>query len=308
MITAYTRDTFLITGMNLILGATGNAIVLIAYISYLTSFRNELYHAEVPEEMKLSSVTEKNMLTYVVTGIAVLTWVTNAIYMMQEDKLTKADEVVVLLMEEAEKEINYKKSDAGLKTYIQVEQYLDAMEAYVKEDRVALEQYMETYSDNDFYKRLYYTLIDDIIFAKNQLLLSQVDTRLCHDILRYYKEQPAETQGKLDLNSIHQLLDMAEENTENASYQLLAVMGGASYRGDDANHYDRVIECAKRLDALVEDSKELKTDENALMEIKLYLARVAMAFNKHEAAIEFLKDIRTEKNNRVARFDDYLYG
>lgn len=144
---------------------------------------------EKDETKKATSKHGKLITLSIITAAAVVFAVVTSVYQTREYEQIKVDEYIAQMMDDAATEIEFERVDEGIRIYAEVEEYLEALDAYINEDNVSVADYMEQNSEDDFYRRLYYTMTDDVDMVAELLLESQVDTRLCHDILRYYKEE-----------------------------------------------------------------------------------------------------------------------
>lgn len=128
----------------------------------------------------------KKVFLYVTTAIIVLFTGVNVIYQTNAYKPLAVDEYIEELMDYAKTEAEFQRTAEALRIYVKVEEYLEAMGAFADEDKEALAKAASENKGDDFYWRLYYSFSDDIGMAKEALLESGIDTRLCHDILRFY--------------------------------------------------------------------------------------------------------------------------
>lgn len=378
-----------------------NTFVLIGYLSYVKAIRTSIY----PEDMQIRNVSMKipgKVFVIVATLALVIIVGVNKTNQMEQNQPERVDDYVTAIMDEARKEIDYKRTDEAIRIYAQVEEYMGALSAYAEEDRDTVFQYMTTYGDDEFFWRLYYTMTDNVYFAREALLQSEGNLSLCHDILRYYADeetdgedekeskkeskkdkdkdeeeeveaateeaeetekpkdsdftltrrekkelikdclemclaegafvdstvkfdtdslrkktindmrkryndnlvyndllavlQASAAKGSVDEETVYKLLDLADANPDNMFYQLMAVMSGAQYLPDNAKHYNRVVDCAIRLDTLlVEENRNVEV----LVEEKLYLAQMMLNCKKYTTALDFLDEVRLLGNTDV---------
>lgn len=358
-------NSFLLQLANVLIVAIGNAFILMKYLHFAYVFRGHIYLEESPErDTELHKV--KNVFVGVVTVAEILLAVVNDIYSMKDIEAVHADEYIAELMDYAAEEIKYERVDEAVRIYALVEAYLDALSAYADENEDMVARYMMDNPDDYFYWRLYYSLTNDVSLPQDALLDARTDTRLCHDILRYYKELQSESKnaklaftdeenkliedciwicisegafvdstmkfhedslrnrtindmkelyedrlmyndlmqvlqagsvdGYVDEETAYQLLELANANPGNMTYQFMAVMGASQYMKDDASHYGLVVECARRLDSLLEEENR---DVSALVEEKLYLAQMVMQCSDYNTALGFLEDVRYVGNSDV---------
>ncbi len=361
-------NSFALQIIHRLLLAVVDALVIGGYLAYVNKVREVVYQEEMPvREAKLKLVP--GILVCVVTLVLLVYAGANVINVLDVNKPERVDDYIVELMDAATKEIDYKRTDEAIRIYVQVEEYLAALGAYVEEDNAMVLQYMTTNIDDEFLWRLYYTLTGNPYFAREELLKSGKDTRLCHDILRSYADgegedededsefnlsrrekkalikdclwiclsegafvdstikfdedslrkktvndmnkdyrdtliyndlmavlQASSANGRMDTQTVNKLLELANANPENMLYQLMAVMGGAQLLSDSAKHYGKVVECAKRLDAmLVEENRDVED----IVEEKLYLAQMMLNCENYTTALDFLDEVRLLGNTDV---------
>lgn len=106
--------------------------------------------------------------------------------------------------------------------------------------------------------------------------------------------------GKIDKESLYKILDMADERADNLAYQLIAIEYSSEYLEDDASHYERILEAAKRYDALF--MKMNPTDEE-IIEEKIYLVEIMMDCEDYANALEFMNSV-DDKGNAI--IEDYV--
>ena len=368
IITLRYGNSFALQIIHRLLLAVVDALVIGGYLAYANKVREVVYQEEMPvREAKLKLVP--GILVCVVTLVLLVYAGANVINVLDVNKPERVDDYVAGLMDAATKEIDYKRTDEAIRIYAQVEECLAALGAYVEEDNGTVLQYMTTYSDDEFFWRLYYTMTGNAYFAREALLESGEDTRLCHDILRSYADgedededddsefnlsrrekkalikdclqiclsegafvdstikfdedslrkktvndmnkdyrdtliyndlmavlQASSANGRMDAQTVNKLLELANANPENMLYQLMAVMGGAQLLSDSAQHYGKVVECAKRLDAmLVEENRDVED----IVEEKLYLAQMMLNCENYATALDFLDEVRLLGNTDV---------
>ncbi len=93
--------------------------------------------------------------------------------------------------------------------------------------------------------------------------------------------------GGANREIVEEALQEAEAHPENAYCQYVAMNLGADYRVDDATHYDRTVEAAKRYDALTEGSG---SDDGKLLK-KRMVASIIRGCYRYEEAIPYFKQI-----------------
>ena len=102
--------------------------------------------------------------------------------------------------------------------------------------------------------------------------------------------------GGVTRELVEQVLELAEENPENASLQYMAVMIGSNYQADNANHYGRTMEAASRFDKLYTEaagqfgklSVDDVGDDASLAREKAALGQAALRCYEYEIAKDYL--------------------
>jgi len=165
--------------------AMGNALILVFYLEYATSLKTVIYEEGMIQRAE-NATQAKKVFLYVTTAIMVLGVSVDVIYQANTYKPLSVDEYIEELMNYAKTEAEFQRTAEAIHTYVKVEEYLEALGAFADENKEALAKAVSENKGDDFYWRLYYSFSDDIGMAKEALLESGIDTRLCHDILRFY--------------------------------------------------------------------------------------------------------------------------
>lgn len=181
---------------NEFLFAAGSALIIVSYWKYMDSVRSLLYEdGMVVREDVISK--RKSLFIYITTAVLGIYACVNVIYQTSGYRALDVEKYISELMDYAEEEAKFYRTAEAIRVYVRVEDYLEALEAFSDDNEEVLAKYVTQNPDDDFYWRLYYSYTEDMGMAKEALLESGVDARLCHDILRYYKE--VQNQGEVVL-------------------------------------------------------------------------------------------------------------